>query len=271
MTDYECFYNAAIALNNTAVHLVQHGKYFEASETLQDAMKCTKVFCNGDSSIHEPFVMQRSECDQALQAARVRKNEIQIVQGDTNRCTHRNNMLVVSDQADPQEVYHTLEQNRSLLCCVTIDPIEKFDIYDVDRLQVESALIVYNFGVVYRCIASRPVVLSHVKGCDNTPTTSHFDVFCASVRILELTRCVTTNLLSVLSCNGTRSLHISSNLLLSAVLVLTNLHQMSVESYSLHETHQYYCVELFHVLEMISEREMFLISEGYHLSVAVAA
>jgi hypothetical protein len=154
---------------------------------------------------------------------------------------------------------------------VTIDPVEKFDIQDVDRLQVESALIVYNFGVVYRCIASRPVLRSPTKGIDTNPAASHFDVFCASVRILELTRCVTTNLLSVLSCNGSRSLHLPSNLLLAAVLVLMNLHQMSVESYSLHETHYYYSVALSNVLEMISARELFLISEGFQISVALAA
>lgn len=273
MTDYyECIYNAAIALNNTAIHLVQHGKYFEASETLQDAMKCTKVFCNGGSSVDLPFVMPRAECERALHAARVRKNRIQ-VDGSAAIISSKypNDILVVSDQDDPQEVYYTLEQNRSLRCCVTIDPVEKFELHDVDRLQVESALIVYNFGVVYRCMASRPVALSLVKFNDNDEAITHFDVYCASVRILELTRCVTTNLLSVLSCNGTRSLHISSNLLLAAVLVLTNLNQMSVESYSLHETHQYYNVELANILEMISEREMFFISEGYQVSVALAA
>lgn len=271
MTDYECIYNAAIALNNTAIYLVQHGMYFEASETLQDAMKCTKVFCDGDSSVNVPLMMHRTECDRALQAARDRKSAINTKEHVANIALCRNNILVVSDQDDPQEVFYRLEQNRSLRCCVTIDPVEKFDIHDIDRLQVESALIVYNFGVVYRCIASRPVVSSATKDRDTAQAVSYFDVFCASVRILELTRCVTTNLLSVLSCNGSRSLHISSNLLLAAVLVLTNLHQMSVESYALHETHQYYSVQLFNVLEMISARELFLISEGYQMSVALAA
>jgi hypothetical protein len=272
MTDYECIYNAAIVLNNTAIHLVQHAMYFEASATLQDAMKCTKFFCNGGTSVDESLLMQRFDCDRALKAARDRKNDIK-----TDGCTeisslYRNYILVVSDQDDPQEVCYTLEQNRSLRCCVTIDPVEKFDVNDVDRLQVESALIVYNFGVVYRCIASSPVIVrSTTKDIGTVSTISHLDVFCASIRILELARCVTTNLLSVLSCNGTRSLHISSNLLLAAVLVLTNLHQMSVESLSLQETQQYYSMQLGNVLEMISARELFLISEGYEITVALAA
>lgn len=271
MTDYECMYKAAIALNNTAIYLIQHGRYFEASETLQDAMKCSKVFCDGDPIDDVPSPSLREECEHALQAARDRKSSIHTEVSTTQSSIYRNNILVVSDQDDPQEVYDTLNENRSLLCCVTIDPVEKFDIHDVDRLQVESALIVYNFGVVYRCIANRPVMCPTLKENDVVRRASHFDVFCASVRILEMTRCVTTNHLSVLSCNGSRSLNISPSLLLTAVLVLTNLYQMSVECYSLNETQQYYKLELLNVLAMLSEREMFLISEGYQISVAIAA
>ena len=272
MTDYERIYNAAIALNNTAVHLIQQRKYFEASETLQDAIKCTKAFCNGGSGVDVPSVMQNSEYDQALEAARFRKNDIETKVCTSSNSKYRNNILVVSDQDDPQTIYDTLEQNRSLMCCVTIDPIEKFDMYDVDRLQVESALIIYNFGIVHRCIAGRPAVVpSHVKDGDNAQVITNFDVFYASLRILDLTRCLTTNLLSALSFNGSRSLHISSNLLLATVLVLTNLYQMSEASCFIHATHQYYLLELSKALELISERNLFLISENYQISLAPAA
>jgi hypothetical protein len=269
--DYERIYNAAIALNNTAIHLAQHGRYSDASETLQDAMKCTKVFCNGVAMSDIPLLMQRSEYNKALQVARDRKSAIQTGEYVATNTLHQNNILVVSDQDDPHEVCSTLERNRSLLCCVTIDPVEKFDMYDVDRLQLESALVVYNFGVVYRCIASRPVIFSHVKDSSISQSMSNFDVFCSSVRILELTRCVTTNLLSVSSCNGSRLLNLSSNLLLGALLVLTNLYQMSIESYCPHETEQNYLVELLNVLGMITEREIFLFSEGRQVLVALAA
>jgi hypothetical protein len=269
--DYERIYKAAISLNNTAIYLAQHGKYCEASETLQDAMKCTKVFCNGVSMADLPLVMQRSEWNTALQIARDRKSAIETDVYVANNTSYESNILVVNDQDDPHEVCRTLERNRSLLCCVTIDPVEKFDMYDVDRLQLESALVVYNFGVVYRCIASRPVILSHVKDSFISQAMSHIDVFCSSVRILELTRCVTTNLLNVLSCDGARLLNLSSNLLLASLLVLTNLYQMSVESYCPHETQQNYLVELLNVLEMISERDFFLFSEGRQILVALAA
>ena len=271
MTDYEFAYKAAIALNNTAIHLAQHGWYIEACETLQDAMKCSKLFCDGGHSVVLPSSMSREGCEQALQAARDRKRCLQSDASTLDSSIHRNRILLVSDKDDPHDTYDKLAQNRSLLCCVTIDPIDIFDLQDVDRLQVESTLIVYNFGVVYRCIANRPAVRSAFKGNNADRSVSSFDVFCASVRIFEMTRTVTMGHVDACTCNGTRSLNISPNLLLTAVLVLTNLHQMSVECYSLNEAQHYYRSELSNVLAMLSEREMFLASEGLQTSVAVAA
>ena len=269
--DFKRIYNAAIALNNTAVHLAHHGKYVEASETLQDAMRCTKLFCNGVSYVDTPITMQRSEYEQALQAARDRKSTIQTEDYAKKNALYHNAILVVSDQDDPQEVYLTLEQNHSLRCFVTIDPIEIFDENDVDRLQLESAVVVYNFGVIYRCMANQSVKLSRFGNNAALRAVSHFDTFCSSVQILELTHCVTTNLLSSLSFNGTRSLSLSSNVLLTSILVIMNLHQMSVESYSPLETSHYYLTELLDVLYMVSERELFLCSECDKIPVALAA
>ena len=265
MAEYECMYKAAIALNNTGVYLIQHGRYIDAITTLKDAMSCTKQYCNGSIS---PCTLQTSDCDKMIQAARTRTS------GYVIKNIYRSNILVVSDQDNPSTVYSLLKQNPSACCCVTIDPVEQFDIDDIDQLQLESALIVYNFGIAYRCISNHPATISHfIKSNDvDSNTVPHHDAFWASVKIMELTRHITRNLLQLSSYNMTNiMLNVPSSLLLTALMVSTNLLQMSSEHPLLYSSEKEYCCDLTNVLSMLSDRERFLTAEGYQISVAVAA
>lgn len=263
MTEYECIYRAALALNNTGVCLIQHGKYMDAIATLKDAMTCTKQFCNGAIL---PCTMQKSECDQMLRAAWTRKSNC------TMKARDRVNILVVSDQDNPSNVFSLLKQHHSALCCVTINPVERFDISDIDRLQLESAMVVYNFGIVYRCISNQPTDTMHLKNNDDSNAVSHQYAFWVSVRVMELARCVTRNLLQLSSCNrSSMLLYMPSSLLLTELIVTTNLQQMSVGNPLLFENEMNYSFDLLNVMSMVSDRERFFIAEGYDISVATAA
>jgi hypothetical protein len=210
--------------------------------------------------------MQKSDCDQMLQAAWGRKSSCM------NNALHRVNILVVSDQDNPSSVYSLLKQSHSTLCCVTINPVERFDINDIDRLQLESATIVYNFGIIYRCIANQPTVTSHLKHNDDSRAISNHYAFWVSVRVMELAGCVTRNLLRLSSCNRSiMLLCIPSSLLLTELMVTTNLHQMSVGHPTLVENEMHYSIGLIKVMAMVSDRERLLVEEGYLVSVATAA
>jgi hypothetical protein len=271
MSDHDIMYKAAIALNNTGIYLIQRGQYIDAIATLKDAMSCTKQFCNGAIL---PCVMQKSDCAQMLQKARTRKStcRVQMKESTTIDTMHCNTILVVSDQDNPFNVYCLLQQNHSAFCCVTIDPVERFNIDDIDRLQLESALIVYNFGIAYRCLANRPTVCSSFKYNEDSDDASHHDAFWASVRILDLTRSVTRNLLYLSSYSrACVLLCMPSSLLLTAIVVTTNLQQISMGHPMLNESEIMYNDDLLSIMAIVYDRERFLLAEGYIISVAIAA
>lgn len=279
MTHHEYIYKAVVALNNTGVHLVQHGLTKDAIETLKDAIRFMKEsLVSSDGSKSDGKVMNLTYYDKALQAAWHRKSHInqhihQLHDSDIN--TSKRSILVVSDQDHPMNLYGRLEHDNETLRCITIDPVERFDMANVDRLQTESAIILYNLATAYRCISNKSnaaaSTISTINATSIATTTSTRDVSHTSYQIMELSHSVTAHLFRVLSLRRTRLVNVPSNLLLVSFFIYDSLREMSIANDVFYDRHEYYIFELERVLVTISNRDKCLIAKGFNTSRAAAA
>jgi hypothetical protein len=287
MIQNEFAYNTVVALNNAGVILVQRRLYSGAMETFKDALRLMRhsFFSQGDDvgsgsgGGSDTISPQYSDYNAALQAAWQRTSVVVAPGQDCHEHdTNLPNILVVSDHDNPYAVYDALDETmttsaNSTFCCVTIDPIDCFTDCDemAARLETESAIILYNYGMVYRCLA---------EGNDATTASVH-DYFRTSFHIVELAHSVTAKLLhEATSSTHDHPMDVPSNVLLIALLVADSLLQMSATYVMLqddgkvqqHRRQNYqYADDLDDILATISEREMFLLHEGAQLSAAPAA
>jgi hypothetical protein len=131
-------YKAVIALNNAGVDLMNRRLFAEGGETLKDALCLMRdTFHTGKESI------RAEEVDRVLQAAYHRTSMIE--KGMVPENTVR--IALITDHDNPYEVFQQLERNEGTVCCVKIDPVDCFSGDDTDRLEIESAFLLYNYAI----------------------------------------------------------------------------------------------------------------------------
>ena len=140
----------AIHLNNCAVILLSRHLWTEAMDTFKDAIRIMTIAAD------EPgrAIMSEPEMNMALHRAWQRTS---IALPKTNTDTRQGPMLkVISTQFNPAAVFSTLSSSSSpqgIKLIATIDPIDLED-WHSDATDLESSVILYNFGVAHSCLGS---------------------------------------------------------------------------------------------------------------------
>ena len=251
-------FQAIIALNNTGVSLIRHGYYHEAIDTLKDSMHLMKGLVQirnsseieGTSSIVESTCRPNSnliDYEAALQAASIRTSLIHHLTQEYVARSTGINVIVVSEQDHPSVVVGQLAQPQpqgtASLCCVTIDllPVDdEDDGYDT-RLAHESALILYNLSIAYRC-------------CDKLPgATSSSQI---SYQLMEYANAAVSSILSDLPTSGDVTMNgIPLNLFLITLLILHNMNEISYEFEAFRDHYvQHYAAPYEYLVTVMVER-----------------
>lgn len=207
-------YKAVVALNNAGVGLLQRRMFTEGAETLKDALRLMRSFFNESDSPHPGSV----DINEALQAAYRRKSTIRDG-GISDRCVH---IMAISDNDNPYEVFHRLERSSGVICCIQFDPVDCFCGEDVDRLEIESAVILYNYGIAH-LLDSPPTTLVESSGERSQ----------RAYQLLSLAESITKNHVQSGDCYHVDT---PTNALLVSMLINTSLYQLS--SHSLEMTSQ---------------------------------
>jgi hypothetical protein len=156
-------HKAAIALNNAAVSLLARGLYQDAAVTLEDA-----VVLMGSAVVRaeSPQATFASVTGQEIKGALDRVCLRTALYNDSTDAPsrldslgmHRPKLQVISSQLNPTRVYETLTSCTDAASVkvsfpITIDPIE-FERCTVEEMNFESAIILYNYGIAYDCMAA---------------------------------------------------------------------------------------------------------------------
>jgi hypothetical protein len=196
-------YKAAIALNNAGVDLMHRRLFAEGGETFKDALCLMReTFHIGKESI------RAEEVDRVLQAAYRRTSIIQegLVPENTVR------IALVTYHDNPYKVFHQLKRSAGTVCFVKIDPVDCFFGDDTDRLEIESAILLYNYAIAHLF-------------CGAINICTHIDLAKKAYQLLELAESIANAHLP-----GSDRVDASNSTLLVSMLISTGLFQLS--SYS---------------------------------------
>jgi hypothetical protein len=197
-------YKAVIALNNAGVDLMHRRLFAEGGETLKDALCLMRdTFRIGKESI------RAEELDRVLQAAYHRTS--MIPKGMVPENTVR--IALITDHDNPYEVFHQLERNAGTVCCVKIDPVDCFCGDDTDRLEIESAFLLYNYGI------------AHLFAAPSMYAPCHLDLTKKAYQLLELAESIANTHLP-----GSDRVDAPTSTLLVSMLITTGLFQLSSHS-----------------------------------------
>lgn len=249
----EYVFKAIVALNNTGVSFIRHGYYQWAIETLKDATRLMKglVELRNIAEIRsEALTENLADYEGALQAAATRTSLIHHRTHEDVTNSTGINVIVVSEQDHPSSVAGQLAQPKqhgtALLCCVTIDP-SPLDDEDDDyrsRLGQESALILYNLSIAYRCIDKiyRSPHHNDTHGQTSFQLMEYaFTAVCSMMRDLP-------------SRGGLMMDHVPLNLFPISLLTLHNLNEMSFEHEAHHNKYIQYYVAYEYLVTVMVER-----------------
>lgn len=249
-------YKAIVALNNAGINLLASRRYTDAVETFQDSIQLMRAsfFCfgNDESSTQTITLPPREDFDRALQAAWLRTRHEEFGEQDDL------NLVVLSDLASPLEVYEELGHDAESLFCVVLDPsVEKWCDIDMERLECESGLLLYNYGIAHRCAALTD------RSMDSTIRDRVQE---SAMRIFELSQTVANKSMPY-AMDDEPNMATTSTEILLAFLVTASLLQMSVSD---SELCRQYRGELLDLLATLSRQEMMLFMENIFLAAAAA-
>jgi hypothetical protein len=125
--DFPCLYQAAIGLNAKAVTLYQKKRYLLAHQTLKDAMLCMQLILRPDQ-----YPVWPSKLDIHLKVT-VAEERLRLVQEQAS----------IVDEIDPE-----MQAEDDALSFVEPIPIA-YERLDETGVDVNSAIIVFNFGLTY--------------------------------------------------------------------------------------------------------------------------
>jgi hypothetical protein len=197
-------YKAVIALNNAGVDLMHRCLFAEGGETLKDAICLMReTFHIGKESI------RAEEVDRVLQAAYHRTSIIQegLVPENTVR------IALVTDHDNTYEVFHQLERSTGTVCFVKIDPVDCFFGDDSDRLEIESAVLLYNYAI------------AHLFAAPSMSAPCHRELTKKAYQLLELAESIANAHLP-----GSDRVDAPNSTLLVSMLISTGLFQLSSNS-----------------------------------------
>lgn len=137
---------ALIALNNTAIDLLQRGLERAAIETFKEALEVQKS------------TVAASRRSAALHAAAQRKAE-----APPPAHTIPDKFVVMPSQQDPELAYHLLSEKRTAKAFLTLNPTDPSL-----SLQLVRSILIYNFGIAHRC-------------CGDTNSNPHLGSFCVQI------------------------------------------------------------------------------------------
>jgi hypothetical protein len=167
MSLYE--FKAAVHLNNTGVALLQRRCYSQAIETLRDAVAIMKIVCARSEGLQAPVFLQGKECSGAdipinlheaaqrmanPQASTVEvpvKVSLQALSDDSGLQALLEGLTAISPLQDVQMGSLALTSNVAHF--LRIEPAD-FEIPSEKDAVIVSSVIIYNFGMAYRCISS---------------------------------------------------------------------------------------------------------------------
>jgi hypothetical protein len=155
-------YTAAIALNNVGVSLLERGSCLQAREAFLDAMNVMKeisIICAEQVSGKRPLAF--STLDAKLHKASCNLANCVAVKDDL-----RMNFCVLTEEESPAVIAAALQDenmffNSSTTFLIRIEKsMRDGEISDVD---IESSIILHNFGNVYKCLATTATTASCAK------------------------------------------------------------------------------------------------------------
>lgn len=262
-------YNAAIALNNAGVLLIQRRMPLEAVATIQDSLRLMRYSFFGESTEDgQAIPLPAVVCDDALQAAWKRTSLSKVQDQHSPQSLRDKQVCIVTDHDNPSIVYETLVRTSATLCVIKIDPLEGLIGCEdmMKRLEVESSIMLYNYAIASSCIVEEFInSANHVRQ--------------NAMKIMKLAQSGVTKLLNDSLSLSDSPADIPSSLLLVAMLVLDTLFHMSNagkinvppgHSQPSHST-QAYADDLTVILTAISEREIVFSQEGNGLTSAAPA
>jgi hypothetical protein len=258
-------YLAAIALNNAGVMLLHRQMHHEAVATMQDALRMMRYsfpLAPSDER-NDLHCVPMSICEEALQSCWTRTCAAKIPEDQSNPLKFGKQILIVTDQDNPSVVYETLRLTPDALCAIKIDPLECLTDCDnvMDRLEIESSTLLYNYAIASICFAEGMVVpLGEIRQ--------------NAVTMLKLAQLGATKLLNEALSISSNPLNIPSSLLLVAMLLLDTLCQIC----DVREILEFpwvalpFANDLNLLLAIVTESEIVLSKEGIGLkSVSPAA
>jgi hypothetical protein len=139
-------YRAAIALNNVGVALLRRRLYREAVVTFKDAMILLPTTM-ADRAANESPLNAVHELNTVLHRAYQR---ISLVPNSPQPDDFQ--IVVVSSQQDPAELYDELADESAVQFCINIDPLTDDD-WDDDRYDIDACTMIFNSGVTHVCYA----------------------------------------------------------------------------------------------------------------------
>lgn len=256
-------YLAAIALNNAGVILIHRQMHREAVATMQDALRLIRYsFPIANNETGNDLSLPVSHFDAALQAAWKRTSVTKISEAALTHSSQAKKIFIVADHDNPFIVHDTLLRTSNAFCVIKIDPFECLTACDnmLDRLEIESSIILYNYGIACTCFAE-----GVVETMDENRRKS--------MAILMLAQFGATKLLNDSLSYTPNHLDIPSGLLLVTMLLLDTLCHWC-ESGKISETTcaaNPFIEDLTLILTIVTKREMVLSQEGIGLKAASPA
>jgi tetratricopeptide (TPR) repeat protein len=183
---HEGYNKAAIALNNAAVSLLSRGLYQDAVATFKEAIKFMRsvtVHAATEDRNCAQAIASEEEIRRALDCALKRGLCVAVTEGGLTIDSPI--FHIISSQFNPTRVQHTLVvwagNTSHVEYPMTIDPID-FEDCDGDDAHFQSGVILYNYGIAYKCLATV------TANAGTTIEASHQDIFQAKAhRIFRLT------------------------------------------------------------------------------------
>lgn len=169
-------YKAAVALNNMAVSLLQRQCYQDALDTFKDAITLIQFSLrtlvgrragDGLNLFSVPGVL----VDNVLQAAwhRYATSAMRPVLPALAGGAGDFAILTVSSQQDPSGVQGAISEamsrngKNSVFCCINVDPVD-FEECCIETIDLDSNLILYNFGIAHCLLASKLEANTNFEG-----------------------------------------------------------------------------------------------------------
>lgn len=159
---------ALIALNNTAIELMQRGLQQRAFKTFQDALQVMRSTAEDAASIRTAL-HHAAKCQQVTAPAASPSTSTAVEAAAE--------FVVVSSETDASVVYHLLAEKRTSKVFLRLDQVHPSDVNKDDPVAASSflallrSIVVYNYGMAHRCFC-------YSSAENNQP---HIGSFCVQV------------------------------------------------------------------------------------------